>query len=606
MPETYRVADFIADFIADQGVEHVFMLAGGGAMHLNDGLACSTCLQAVPCHHEQAAAIAAEAYGRVHPCGIGVVMVTSGPGATNAITAVAGAWIESIPMLIISGQVKRADLLRGRPLRQMGVQEVEIVPMVKDITKYVKTLEEPTEIEAECRKAIKLAKEGRGGPVWLDIPLDVQGAPFPEQKPLDENTLALNEDVTDLDAVAVDIMNRLKNAERPLLLVGHGVRLDGAQTEVVRFINDLQIPSVFTWNAMDMLEHEHPCYIGRPGVVALRAPNFAVQNCDLLLSIGSRLDNIITAYNPKGFAREAKKIVVDVDPNELDKLEMDLDLRITANAKRILTALNNLQGKKLECDSWRNRCQSWKERYRVNDGEQHPTHGELSHYHFFDVLSDFIPPGVVFSTCSSGLALEVFYMVFRNRKGQRIFLTSGFGAMGYGLPAAIGASFANGRKPMFAVDGEGGLQLNLQELATIRAYQLPICLFVINNGGYCSIRNTQTNYFSKRFVGVGPESGLYLPELKKLAETYGLGYCLIEGAGEVDKQIQSAVKQGPCLVEVKVKNDEILKPKASAVPRGDGTITSMPLEDMSPLLELEQLRKEMLIKITEESEEIRK
>ena len=407
-------------------------------MHLNDGLACCERLTAIPCHHEQAAAIAAEAYGRVHPCGIGVAMVTSGPGATNAITAVAGAWIESVPLLIISGQVKRADMLRGKPLRQMGVQEVEIVPMVKKITKYTKTLEEPSEIHYEFKKAITLAKEGRGGPVWLDVPLDVQGAPFPKQKSLDYKNQNLEDNDVDLKKVAQKIMARLNKAERPLLLVGHGVRLGGAEKLIRQFIENLKIPAVFTWNAMDMLEYEHSCYIGRPGVVALRAPNFAVQNCDLLFSIGSRLDNVITAYNPKGFARTAKKIIVDLDPNELDKLEMEIELPIVANVKDLLKALNDLENSKLKCDHWRECCASWKERYPVNDGKPFPDEGSLSHYQFFDTLSDFVPENSLFSTCSSGLALEIFYTVFKNRKNQRIFLTSGLGAMGYGLPAAIG------------------------------------------------------------------------------------------------------------------------------------------------------------------------
>lgn len=604
MNSPYRVADFIADFIADpdtgMGVKHVFMLPGGGAMHLNDGLAQCKRLQAVACLHEQAAAISAEAYARINE-NIGVAMVTTGPGATNAITAVAGAWIESVPLMIISGQVKRADMLRGAPLRQKGVQEVDIISMVKSVTKYAITIENPADIKKVMQEAYYHAREGRAGPVWIDVPLDVQATP------IDPNTLAVfippqAKEKIRLRAEIEKLKKLMQTAERPLILAGHGIRLSGAANIFKNIVETLGIPVITTWNAMDLLPYDHDLYIGRPGVVALRAPNFAVQNCDLLISIGSRLDNIITAYNPRGFARAAQKVVVDVDKNEIDKLDMDITLPVVADANMFLNALAKNLPEKLACQAWRERCLSWKTRYPVNDGQGFGDNIQISHYQFADALSNVAKPDTLISTGSSGLAVEAFYTIFRNKIGQRVFLTSGLGSMGYGLPAAIGACFANGLKPMIAVESDGSLQLNIQELATVRAFNLPMCILIMNNGGYCSIRNTQRNYFNERYIGTGPEAGLWLPDLEKVAETYELPFMRIEDPATLEAQLAKALAmQTPCLIDIRLLENETLAPKASAMPQKDGTIISMPLEDMSPLLPLETLKNEMLIPLSEGS-----
>lgn len=600
MNSPYRVADFIADFIADIGIQHVFMLPGGGAMHLNDGLAQCKRLQAVACLHEQAAAISAEAYARINE-NIGVAMVTTGPGATNAITAVAGAWIESVPLMVISGQVKRADMLHGAPLRQKGVQEVDIISMVKSTTKYAITIENPADIKKVMQEAYYHAREGRAGPVWIDVPLDVQATP------IDPNTLAefIPPKTTETISLTTEIealKKLLETAERPILLAGHGVRLSGAAKLFKQVVEQLGIPVITTWNALDLLPFEHDLLIGRPGVVALRAPNFAVQNCDLLISIGSRLDNIITAYNPRGFARAAKKVVVDVDQNEIEKLEMDITLPVVADANTFLTQLAATPLAKLNCQAWRERCLSWKDRYPVNDGQGFGDNKQISHYQFADALSNVAKPDTLISTGSSGLAVEAFYTIFRNKIGQRVFLTSGLGSMGYGLPAAIGACFANGLKPMIAVESDGSLQLNIQELATVRAFNLPMCILIMNNGGYCSIRNTQRNYFNERYIGTGPEAGLWMPNLEKIAETYELAFLRIEDPATIEAQLEKALNmQTPCLIDIRLLENETLAPKVSAMPQKDGSIISMPLEDMSPLLTLETLKNEMLIPLTEGS-----
>jgi acetolactate synthase-1/2/3 large subunit len=605
--EPYRVADYIADFVAGLGVKHVFLLPGGGAMYLVDAVGKCPGLETVACLHEQAAAISAEAYARVNE-NLGVCLVTTGPGATNAITAVAGAWIESVPLMVISGQVKRSDMLRGAPLRQKGVQEVDIIGMVRGITKYAVTVEHPEDIRAVMERAAFLAREGRAGPVWIDVPLDVQGAPIEPAglKPWQHGETGASR--KDISSGIEQLQKQIAQAERPLLLAGHGIRLSGAAKVFRELTETLGIPVVTTWNALDLLPYEHPLLVGRPGVVALRAPNFAVQNCDLLISIGSRLDNIITAYNPRGFARSARKVVVDVDRNEIEKLDMDIALPVEADARDFLQAWQ-VAGVPAHPDwsAWKARCADWKRRYPVNDGAPFPSSGAISHYQLMDALSDAIPENTVVSTGSSGLAVEAFYTIFRNKEGQRVFLTSGLGSMGYGLPAAIGACFADGNQPMVAIESDGSLQLNIQELATLRAANLPICLIVMNNEGYASIRNTQRNYFKERFVGTGPEAGLLLPDLEKVATTYGLPFMRIADASELKDKLKLALSQPrPLLVDVRLIPNESLAPKVSALPQPDGSMKSMPLEDMTPLLPLDILKAEMTVELSGLSLDARK
>lgn len=596
-----RVADYLMQRLAEAGVKHVFLLPGGGAMYLNDALACTPQLQAIPCHHEQACGIAAEAYGRTGYAGnpdFGVAMVTTGPGATNVITAVAGAWIDSIPLLVISGQVKRPDRLSGRPIRQGGVQEVDIVPMVCGITKYAVTVDDPQAIRQHFEQALHLMRSGRPGPVWVDVPLDVQAAQ------IDPNMLPAWI-VPQVDSAMPDIspvLTMLATAQRPLILAGHGVRLAAAATTFRQLVDHLQIPTVLTWNALDLLPYAHPLNIGRPGVVATRAANFAVQNCDLLITLGARLDNIITAYDLKGFARAARKVVVDIDANELaNKAELAIDQALAMDAGAFITALLQT-ATPCAINDWRTRCAAWKARYPQNESRIFPAQGAISHAHFVEALSEAAPENTLIATGSSGLAVEFFYAGFRNKAGQRTFLTSGLGAMGYGLPAAIGACLGNGRQPMLVVEGDGSLMLNLQELATLVAQRLPICLIVMNNNGYASIRNTQRNYFSGRYLGTGPEAGLLLPDLAKVAATYDLPFRRICDASELAPLLREiTLHPQAMLVDVQLIPNEALSPKCAALPQADGSMLSMPLEDMSPLLPLDALKAEMLVPLLQAS-----
>lgn len=586
-PRPNRVADYIMQRLVQAGVRHVFMLPGGGAMHLNDAVACAPELTAIPCHHEQACGIAAEAYGRTSGAGFGVALVTTGPGSTNIVTPVAGAWAESLPLLVLSGQVKRADAARAHEFRQSGVQGVDIVSMVRPVTKYATTIMAVEDVDDTLERALTAMKDGRPGPVWLDIPLDVQAAPWPgaeghaSLEPCSARTL-------DVDWSALS--ERIQRASRPLFLVGHGVRIAGAADAMRDLAERSGIPCVFTWNAADILPYAHPLYVGRPGVVAARAPNFAVQTCDLLIAIGARLDNIVTAYNPADFARCAHKVVVDVDPTELGKHPFPDATRVLADARDFVTGLAARITTPGPWEAWRQRCASWKRDHSAVDGRAFPSDGPFAHYELVDALSEAVPESQLIVTGSSGLAVEVFYTVFRNKPGQRMFLTSGLGAMGYGLPAAIGACLGAGRRRTLAVESDGSLMLNLQELATLKQLCLPVVLLVLDNGGYASIRNTQTNYFEGRFVAVDQASGLMLPDWVQIAEAFGIPAVRITRTSDWRQRLADAVSRpGPFVCVVDLVRAEALAPKVAAIPQPDGTMISMPLEDMSPLLPIEVL-----------------
>ncbi len=582
-----RVADFIFDFLADAGVGHVFLLPGGGAMHLVDAVGKNETIEYIPTHHEQAAGIAAEAYSRL-PGKLGCVLVTTGPGVTNVMTPVAGAWIDSVPLVVISGQVKRADLMAESGVRQMGPQEVDTPALVSSITKYCATVMDAADVQYHLERALYEATHGRPGPVWIDVPLDIQGAEIDpsELEGFDAPRAAAEPDF------ASELLRSIEEAEQPLIFAGHGVRLSGAADDFRRLVEKLNVPVVATWNAMDLLSWEHPLFVGKPGSVAMRGPNFAVQNCDLLVGLGTRLDNVVTAFDPQGFGRVARKVVVDIDQAELDKLDDAIDQGICADlGKLIPSMLATADDEGKSRDDWLERCRSWKTKYQITDfgGNE-----RISHYQFVDALSDAVPEDTVVLTGSSGLGVEVFYSAYRQKAGQRVFLTSGLGAMGYGLPAAIGACIAADKQPIVAIESDGSLQLNIQELNTLYALQLPVRLFVMNNAGYGSIRTTQRNYFEGRYVGTGPEARLYLPELEKIAATYDFKFLRIDNAEAMPVQISEVLgANGTVICEVLLQEDEALRPKVSALPQPDGSIVSMPLEDMTPLLSLEQLQEEM-------------
>lgn len=604
-----RVADFIADFIVEKGLKDFFLLPGGGAMYLVDALGNHKDLNFIAMHHEQSVSIAAESYSRITE-NFGVGLVTTGPGATNAITAVVGAWIESVPLMIISGQVKRSDLINNRNIRQGGVQEVNIVSMVKNHTKYAVTVDEPKKIKYYLEKAYFEMMNGRKGPVWIDVPLDVQASLIDNRKLYNNEEFKIDNgecDNKELEEKLSIINHQLSISKKPLILAGHGIRLAGAKKEFRELIEKLNIPVVTTWNAMDLIEHSHKLFAGKVGVVAPRYGNFAIQNCDLLISIGSRLDNIITAYNPKGFAKNAKKIMIDIDENEILNSEIDFELTVCCDAKEFIKKLyeesDNIE---IDTNKWVEKCNFWKNKYSIEKEFDFSKNKKLSHYQFAFTLSKNLKGGEIISTGSSGLGLEALYVAFEIKKDQRMFLTSGLGAMGYGLPSAIGTCIANNRQKIIAIESDGSLQLNIQEFATLKGLNLPIMLFVMDNNGYASIRNTQRNYFNGRYVATGKEGNLHMPDIEKIVKAYEIDIDVIRTEDDIKNAIEEFNNLSkPKVFIVKLMEDESLYPKSMAMPQSDGTMVSMPLEDMSPLLPLEELEKEMDFELEDVSYKIR-
>jgi acetolactate synthase I/II/III large subunit len=597
-----RLADYVMQRVAEAGVGHVFMVPGGGAMHLNDALGLRKDVQFVSTLHEQAAAIAAEAYARVTN-NLGVALVTTGPGGTNAITGVAGAWLESTPCLILSGQVKRADLKGSLGVRQLGPQEVDIVSIVTPITKYAVTVMDPLSIGYEMDKALHLARTGRPGPVWLDIPLDVQGAqidPAVLERYDAGSAKPLSADVADQIERTIDLLNA---AERPVLLVGNGVRLAGAGDAMLRLVDALDIPVLATWMGADLLWETHPRYFGKPGTVASRGANYTLQNADLLLSIGARLDVPVTGFDRTQFARAAQVVVVDIDPTEINKLGAVVDLPICADAGAFISGVLERSGTIAAVDrtAWLERCTDWKTRYPVILPEYWERADFVNTYAFSSVLADELDGNDLIIPGSSGVGIDTFWLAFAVKQGQRLFSTGGLGAMGFGLPASIGGCLASGRKRTISVDGDGGFQLNIQELETVVRLDLPIKFFVINNDGYASIRASQNNHFHGNLVGSDASSGLTLPDLMKIGAAYGIATERITENAGLKAGIRAALdRPGPVLCEVVVAPDQAIGPRVSSALRPDGTIVSRPLEDLWPFLDRDELRANMLIPTIDE------
>jgi acetolactate synthase-1/2/3 large subunit len=603
MGDRLRVADFVLDFVANH-TGAVFFVPGGGSMYLVDALARNGSLEFVPNHHEQASAIAAEAYARVTG-GLGVALVTTGPGGTNAITGVAGAWLESVPVLMLSGQVKRADLVGDSGLRQRGPQEVDIISLVTPITKYAVTVMDPHEIRFHLEKALHAATSGRRGPVWIDIPLDVQASMIDvtELRGFTPDSATHDDGLLGHVRATIALLNA---SQRPVLFAGHGVRLAGAVDAFRELADSLNIPVATTWNAMDIIAASHPLSIGKPGMVARRASNFIVQNSDLLIAIGARLDTSVTAFNPAKFARNAKRVIVDIDRAELEKFDMPIDEAVVADARAFIELLLEHRDEIAVRDrsDWLDHCNALKARYPVGDNQPEHDTGPISHYAVTRVLSEELPQDTLIVTGSSGLAIEFLYTGFQPKAGQRIFHTAGLGAMGFGLPAMVGAGVASAR-PLVGIESDGSLMFNIQELLTVRALDLPLRIFVLNNGGYASIRNTQRNYFEGRYAGSGPASKLAMPDFVALAESFGIPAMTISDAAGLRDGIRHALAQpGPFLCDVQLVTDEALWPKSAAIPLPDGSMISMPLEDMSPLLPRDELRAALIMPLDPASERV--
>jgi acetolactate synthase-1/2/3 large subunit len=599
-----KLADYVMQFIAAQGVKHVFMLSGGGAMHLDDSLGRCPGLEYVCCLHEQACAIAAEAYSK-QTGNLGVALVTTGPGGTNAVTGVAGAWLDSTPMLVVSGQVKRADLKGETGVRQLGVQEIDIVSIVRPITKMAVTVTDPRTIRQHLERAVALARHGRPGPVWIDIPLDVQAASIdPDSLPaFDPTELPPLGRPESLPVVVSGVVAMLREARRPVVLVGNGVRLAGGYELLQQVLDAVPVPVlVATSLGIDLVAEDHPRYFGRPGPIAPRYANFTLQNSDLLIAVGARLDMAMTGYSHERFARVAKKVQVDIDAAELAKMRTPIDLPIQADAAAFLgELLRQVRDRPIpEPRDWTSRCRDWRARYPVVLEEFRRRTDLVSLYHFTDVLCDALDPHEVVVACSSGNAVELFHLVYKSKAGQRVIHTRGLGAMGFGLPAAIGGCLAAGGRRTICLEGDGGIQLNIQELETLRRLQLPVKLFVVNNDGYASIRMSQNGYF-QRLCGADATSGVTLPSLQKVATAYDLPYSALTGHDGLQAAIAAILgKPGPEICEVFVPPEEPRMPRMTSYQRADGSMASKPLEDLWPFLDRDEFRAQMLIPVIDD------
>ncbi len=584
-----KLSDYVIQFISKIGVDYIFLLPGGGSMHLVDSVGRNKEITPVCFLHEQAAAIAADGYAQYRN-DIGVALVTTGPGGTNTITAVAASWIDSTPLMIISGQVKRSDLMHGKGVRQMGVQEVDIVSIVKPITKYAVTVTEPETIRYHLEKALYYARSGRPGPVWIDIPLDVQSYPI-EEKNL-KGFRPKRKRKQNLGKIVERCIKLLNASKRPVILAGRGVRLANAEDYFLQFIEKTNIPVLLTWRLLDIIPEDHELNFGRPGSVAPRYSNFILQSADLLISIGARLDLAQVGYNYKNFAKNAKKIVVDIDEAEIRKIDTKIDVPVVSDARDFLIELLKKSSliEKVERKEWIERCRRWKEKYPVILPEYKKKKGYVNTYALIDILSDILTEEDVIVPGSSGSCSEITCQAFRIKKGQRLINSPGLGSMGFGLPQSIGVCLASNKKRTICIIGDGGLQHNIQELETLKRLNLPVKLFVLNNNGYAAIRNTQKRFFNGRFVCCDPESGLTIPDLKKIAKAYGLKYFQIKNQNRLEKEVRDVIEtECPVMCEVMIDPDLQIQPRISSMVMPDGRIVSKPLEDLWPFLESKEV-----------------
>ncbi len=634
-----RLADYVADFLVKKGVKDVFSVVGGGAMHLNDALGHKDGLHVTYNHHEQACAIAAESYARLNNK-IAAVCVTTGPGGTNALTGVLGGWLDSIPMFIISGQVRYDTTARfamqytdGDPLRAVGDQEYDIVRSVEPMTKYAVMVENPQDIRFVLEKAWHRATTGRPGPVWIDVPVNFQGG-FIETDELRgydaENDVEYNEILPpEVSRETIDvIVDKLRKAKRPVFHAGYGIRLSGAYDVFRKVADKLGVPIVTYWNAVDLIENEHPLYVGRAGNMGDRPGNWAIQNADLILAVGTRISIRQVGYNWKTWAREAEVIMVDVDKAELKKPTLHVEMPVWADAKDFLTKLDEAvndcvcglgdstsgdsvdkcdgidgNGYLTPCSEWRQICINWREKYPVVQERQLAGGSEYANvYAFIKRLSERLPENSL-TAVSNGACCVVGNQAYEIQKGSRFIINSAVASMGYGLPAAVGLCVASGCKDTICLEGDGSIMMNLQELQTILTNRLPIKIFLINNRGYHSIRLTQNNLFKgKCKVGIGPESGdLSFPDYSKLSVAFGYDYFAIHNNEEMSLILDEVLAhEGSVFCEVFTDTDQVWEPKSSTKRLEDGTLVSPPLEDLAPFLPREELKSIMLVDMVDE------
>lgn len=580
-----KLSDYVWSYVENLGVRHVFMFPGGGAMHLVDSLGRNSNLQYITLMHEQACTMAAETYARID-YNLGVVLVTTGPGGTNTITGVAAAWLESTPVIMISGQVKTKDLKEGYGIRQHGNQEIGIIDIVASITKYAVLVTDPMSIRYHLEKAVYEATTGRQGPVWLDIPLDVQ-ATIIETNELKRFERPLEQHNRNFQMQIEKTVELIKKSKRPIIIVGQGLERGNGKDIFRKLVERLKIPVLTSWIAVEVLDFDNPYNMGKAGMVAPRYSNYALQNSDLVIAIGTRLDSSMIGYDPKNFAPNAQKIIVDIDKNELNKFEFEIESKIIADATDFVQALlKKIESENINLDvrDWVGDCTDYKHKYPILLEEFKKDGESVNPYYFVDLLSDLLAEDDVIIPGSSGAGIDVFWLSIRNKKNQRMLATGSLGSMGYGIPACIGACLASGKRTI-CVEGDGSFQLNIQELGSIIGMNLPIKIFVFNNGGYLSIMNMQRTHFEGHLVGANSQSHLYLPNIAEIAKAYNFTVFEIQKNQEVMNVCRKALDTpGPVLCNIIMNNELTIQPKVMSRVQSDGTIKSGGLEDLWPFL----------------------
>ena len=589
-----KVSDYVMEFLSSLGVDKIFCVTGGGAMHLNNSLGSRKDMEGVFMLHEQGASIAAESYARIRE-GYGVCLVTSGPGATNALTGLCGAYMDSIPVIFISGQAKRADLKGNQNIRQFGIQEVDIIPMVKEYTKYAVRIQSAEDIRYELEKAAQIAIEGRPGAVWLDIPLDIQASDV-NIDTIRGYEQAKGEYMPDKSKVDI-VIEQFNRAKRPAIVLGHGVRMSHGALLAHELLDVLQVPAFTSWNGVDLIEDEHPYFYGRPNVVGHRSANLILQNADFVLSIGTRLSLLNTGYNFSGYLKNAYHVMVDIDVAEMEKKNLHPQLKIVSNAKAFIEEL--LSRRAELCNSkrteWLSYCDEMKKKYPVRIPEQNPGDGYVNLYDLFEVLSTKMKNDDIYQFTSSGTTVDIGMKALRLKQGQRAFLNKSMAAMGYDIPACVGSCIGSGGKRTICVTGDGSVAMNMQELEVIKRLNLPVKIFVADNQGYSMIYHSQNGNFKGHLTGCTKESGLSLPDMKKIAEAFGIYATYLNDNKEITSKVAEVLNyDGPALCVVKADITQKVLPKQSNFMNKDGQMESRPLQDMTPLLDRDEMARIML------------
>lgn len=595
-----KLTDYVVKFLQENGVTHVFGLTGGAAVHLFDSADRLSGMRPVFNHHEQAGAMAAEAFAKVRN-GLGACFVTTGPGVTNALTGLCIAWQDSVPCVFVSGQTRLEHTAHGKPVRQVGTQHIEVIPLVQSMTKYAVMVPDAESIRYHMEKAVHLARAGRPGPVWIDLPLNLQWMDIePAQlRGFDPAELPPMPEDPALEEKLSRCLLMLKEAKRPLVLAGYGVRLSQAEDAFRRFLDVYQVPFLTTWGAADLCDTDDPRYVGRPGIAGQRGANLAIQNCDLLLAVGSHLSIPVTGTLFQAFAREAKRIMVDIDQAELDFETVRVDLAVCSDAGRFLEAMvkrADASYRPADTSAWREKCGRYAGYNRVPD-EWRAQKEFVNQYVFVDELSKRLAPKDVVVVDGGGTNVYISFQALRLKRGQRVIMPTATAPMGSGLPEAIGACFAAGEGRTVCLCGDGSFQLNVQELQTIFHHKLPIKVFVFNNDGYVSIRGTQAEFLDGNFAGSTSKGGMSLPDVCAVAAAYKLPAYRIEDHASLAKALQTILDApGPAVCEVMVPPDQKVVPTQGFYKLSDGTFRPRPLEDMAPLLDRKEFAENMLVR----------